>query len=131
MLNELQQLRGVRLEKERRAKEIAEPPVREIKRDRRHIPGLLIITSPLSKLFVHSSMLFKWPNNVIIKNLYIQFFFTGLTVEQSTDLKVLTQELYKLERQYKELNISYRTRFQKKDTQMELKEHLSKKVGHR
>lgn len=58
-------------------------------------------------------------------------FFTGLTVEQSTDLKVLTQELYKLERQYKELNISYRTRFQKKDTQMELKEHLSKKVGHR
>lgn len=54
-----------------------------------------------------------------------------MTVEQSTDLKILNQELYKLERQLREVNISYRTRFMKKDTQMQLKEHLSKKVNHR
>ena len=38
--DEVGNLLQVRAEKERRALEIAEPPVREIKRDNRHIPGL-------------------------------------------------------------------------------------------
>ena len=38
--DEVGNLLQVRAEKERRAMEIAEPPVREIKRDNRHIPGL-------------------------------------------------------------------------------------------
>ena len=48
---EIRQLRAVRLERERRAKEIAEPPVREIKRDRRHIPGNWLIFLLLSKIY--------------------------------------------------------------------------------
>ena len=53
---------------------------------------------------------------------------SGLTLQQSTDLKTLQKELEKLERQFKELNISYRTRYSPKEHQNNLKEHLDEKV---
>ena len=59
------------------------------------------------------------------------FILSGLTVAQSTDIKILTQVLSKLGRQLKELNLSYRTRFLKKETLFKLKGDLDEKVRNR
>jgi hypothetical protein len=37
---ELEKLKAAREERERKLKEVNDPPLREIKRDRRHIPGI-------------------------------------------------------------------------------------------
>ncbi|XP_046338249.1 clathrin heavy chain linker domain-containing protein 1-like [Haliotis rufescens] len=55
----------------------------------------------------------------------------GLTLDESTDLKVLYRKLEKLERQMKELNICYKTRYVSKTHKQELKEGLDNKVAHR
>lgn len=56
---------------------------------------------------------------------------TGLTLQQSTDVKTLTNKLEKVERQLRELGISHRTRYTPKDLKNDLKEQLSEKVVHR
>ena len=55
-------------------------------------------------------------------------FFLGLTLQQSTDVKTLTKELEKLERQLRELNISQRTRYSSRDFQIHLKRQMEEKV---
>lgn len=52
----------------------------------------------------------------------------GLTLQQSTDVKTLTRELEKLERQLRELSISQRTRYSSRDFQNHLKRQLEEKV---
>ena len=52
-------------------------------------------------------------------------------MQQSTDIKVLTKELEKLERQLKDLSVSYRTRYTSKHIKDNLKDILSNKVAHR
>ena len=49
-------------------------------------------------------------------------------MEETTDLKVLHKKLEKLDRQLKDLNISYKTRFLPKSRKLELKECLDNKV---
>ena len=88
---QLDDLRAAREEKERKAKEVAEPIVKVVKKDKRAIPGL--------------------------------------SLHQSTDTKTLTRELEKLERQFKELSLSHRTRYSTKDQQEQLKDQLSFKVA--
>ncbi|XP_052057904.1 clathrin heavy chain linker domain-containing protein 1-like [Mytilus californianus] len=55
----------------------------------------------------------------------------GLTLEESTDLTLLYRNYEKLDRQLKELNISFRTRYVPKSHKLELKERLDNKVNER
>ncbi|KAL5008618.1 hypothetical protein ScPMuIL_014199 [Solemya velum] len=55
----------------------------------------------------------------------------GLSLEDSTDLTLLYKKLEQLDRQYKELNITYRTRYVPKARKIELKASLDHKVTYR
>ncbi len=59
------------------------------------------------------------------------YILIGLTVKQSTDIKTLTRELEKLDKQLKELNISHHTRYLPRETKDNLKEQLAEKVTQR
>ncbi|XP_053374865.1 clathrin heavy chain linker domain-containing protein 1-like isoform X2 [Mercenaria mercenaria] len=91
--NQLIELKVRRMEKEKKEKEITEPPKREMKKDHRLIPGL--------------------------------------TLEESTDKQLLQTKLEELDRQLKELTISFKTRYVPKTRKIELKESLDNKVAHR
>ena len=51
----------------------------------------------------------------------------GLTLQQSTDVRVLKRELEKLERQLKELTIAHRTRY----SPAQVKDHLKGQLEHK
>ncbi|KAK6180919.1 hypothetical protein SNE40_008884 [Patella caerulea] len=85
--------RTAREEREKKENEIKEIPRRQLKKDRRSIPGL--------------------------------------TLEEQTDLPLLQKKLEKLDRQLRELNISFKTRYLPKSNNLELKDHLDKKVSFR
>ncbi|KAK3591625.1 hypothetical protein CHS0354_013809 [Potamilus streckersoni] len=55
----------------------------------------------------------------------------GLTLEESTDLPLLYKKLDKLDKQLKELNISFKTRYVPKSQKIQLKETLDNKVSFR
>lgn len=61
----------------------------------------------------------------------IILFHSGLTLEESTDLSLLYRYLENLDRQLKELDISFRTRYVSKAHKMELKDKLDNKVSYR
>ena len=52
----------------------------------------------------------------------------GLSLQQSTDMKTLSKELDRLEKQFKELSLSKRARYSSKEQQEQLKKQLSQKV---
>ena len=54
--------------------------------------------------------------------------WSGLTLEQSTDVRTLKRELEKLERQLRELSLTHRTRYLPKNITDQRKEQLSVKV---
>ena len=54
-------------------------------------------------------------------------FPAGLTLQQSTDVRVLKRELEKLERQLKELTIAHRTRY----SPAQVKDHLKGQLEHK
>ncbi|XP_022335234.1 clathrin heavy chain linker domain-containing protein 1-like isoform X2 [Crassostrea virginica] len=90
---QLQELRSKRQRKEELEREVAEPPKRELKKDRRLIPGL--------------------------------------SLEEATDLNLLYKNLDILDRQLKELNISFRTRYVPKSQKVDFKNKLDTKVNTR
>ena len=53
--------------------------------------------------------------------------FPGLTLQQSTDVRVLGRELEKLERQLRELSIAHRTRY----SPAQVKDHLKGQLEHK
>ncbi|XP_052766378.1 clathrin heavy chain linker domain-containing protein 1-like isoform X2 [Mya arenaria] len=55
----------------------------------------------------------------------------GLTLEQCTDKELLQQKLIELDRQLKELTISFKTRYVPKSRKIELKDTLDEKVAYR
>ena len=57
--------------------------------------------------------------------------FVGLTIEESTDMQLLQDELSRLEKTVKDLSLSQRTRYSPKNIKNSLKEQLSVKVNHR
>jgi len=52
----------------------------------------------------------------------------GLTLQQSTDINYLSQELEKLDQHYKELSLSHRTRYEPTSIRESLKTELDHKV---
>ncbi|XP_048734570.2 clathrin heavy chain linker domain-containing protein 1-like [Ostrea edulis] len=90
---QLQDLRSKRQKREELEREVAEPPKRELKKDRRLIPGL--------------------------------------TLEEATDLNLLYKNLDVLDRQLKDLNISFRTRYVPKSQKVDFKNKLDSKVNTR
>ena len=81
--------------------------------------------------------IFKSQITIILDLAFYVFFFNndksilGLTLEESTDLNLLYKNLDKLDRQLKDLNISFRTRYVPKSHKVELKERLDNKVNER
>lgn len=59
------------------------------------------------------------------------FNWLGLTLEECTDKDLLQKKLYELDRQLKELNISFKTRYVPKTRKIELKDSLDEKVAYR
>ncbi|GFR74762.1 clathrin heavy chain linker domain-containing protein 1-like [Elysia marginata] len=55
----------------------------------------------------------------------------GLTLEETTDMKILQKKFDALDRQLKELNISLKARFLPKSHKLQLKEGLDEKVAYR
>lgn len=90
---QLQDLRSKRQRREELEREVAEPPKRELKKDRRLIPGL--------------------------------------SLEEATDLNLLYKNLDILDRQLKDLNISFRTRYVPKSQKVDFKNKLDTKVNTR
>lgn len=72
--------------------------------------------------------LVHFPHN---KSLNLFILFVGLTLEQSTNLSLLHHKLDKLDRQFKELSISFKTRYVPKSRKEELKDALNDKVNQR
>ncbi|XP_062620292.1 clathrin heavy chain linker domain-containing protein 1-like [Saccostrea cucullata] len=90
---QLQELKSKRQKREELEREVAEPPKRELKKDRRLIPGL--------------------------------------SLEEATDLNLLYKNLDILDRQLKDLNISFRTRYVPKSQKVDFKNKLDTKVNTR
>ena len=61
----------------------------------------------------------------------ISFFALGFTLEECTNKDLLHHKLEQLDRQLKELTISFKTRYVAKTKKIELKDGLDSKVSYR
>ncbi|XP_064599978.1 clathrin heavy chain linker domain-containing protein 1-like [Liolophura sinensis] len=91
--SQLDSIRKSQEEQQKIEQEVLEPQKKELKKDKRLLPGL--------------------------------------TLEQSTNLSLLHHKLDKLDRQFKELSISFKTRYVPKSRKEELKDVLNDKVNQR
>ena len=58
-------------------------------------------------------------------------FITGLTLEECTDTALLKAKLSEIDKQLKDLTISFKTRYVPKTRKIELKDNLDTKVAYR
>lgn len=122
---QLQDLRSKRQRREELEREVAEPPKRELKKDRRLIPGSVFYRN---KVFYSTFWCLK---NILYCNWLIDIYFAGLSLEEATDLNLLYKNLDILDRQLKDLNISFRTRYVPKSQKVDFKNKLDTKVNTR
>ena len=118
------------MEKEEFLKQASGPPEKKASKDRRNIPGVVILNRNYLFSLTLELLIFAISN----QTLHLLLLFTihaGLTLLEATDFKTLSRHLEALEKQYNQLSMSHRTRYAPKEQQDHLKSEISSKVQDR